>query len=356
MSSSANRVGIGLHTNPKLDVLIIGGGPAGASAAIGCAVRSLRTMVFERQPFPREHPGETLHPGVEALLKSLGVNHQVNDCGFIRHAGHWVSWNGPRRFVPFGGDEDGPWLGYQAWRADFDRILLDRVRTLGVRIEPARDNELIPIMIGPRVVGIRSARERIFARYVIDASGSRQWLQRNLRLEESRYSPPLIAFYGYGSGECPELEDAPVFEADGAGWTWMAKVRPHLFQWTRLALSRQKATCRRIPHRLLNLRPSGRVKGADVTWRILSRPAGPGYFAVGDAASVLDPASSHGVLRALMSGMMAAHMIGGVEGGQHEPLTAARQYQDWLKTSFDSDVRRLRELYRELRPCPQWLA
>jgi flavin-dependent dehydrogenase len=52
-----------------------------------------------------------------------------------------------------------------------------------------------------------------------------------------------------------------------------------------------------------------RRRGADVTWRIISPAAGPGFFLVGDAVAVLDPASSHGVLKALMTGMMAAHLI-----------------------------------------------
>ncbi|MBA4535538.1 hypothetical protein H1196_23700 [Brevibacillus halotolerans] len=50
--------------------------------------------------------------------------------------------------------------------------------------------------------------------------------------------------------------------------------------------------------------------GADMTWRVITQLGGPGgYFLIGDAATVLDPASSHGVLKAVMSGMMAGNLI-----------------------------------------------
>jgi flavin-dependent dehydrogenase len=53
----------------------------------------------------------------------------------------------------------------------------------------------------------------------------------------------------------------------------------------------------------------GGSHGADVTWRALVRPSGIGYYVIGDAAAVLDPACSHGLLKALMSGMLTARCI-----------------------------------------------
>ena len=339
----------------EVDVLVMGGGPAGSATAIGCARRGLRTMLFERQPFPREHAGETLHPGVETLLKSLGVDRLVDESGFLRHLGHWVSWNRPRQFSAFGGDEFGPWLGYQAWRADFDKILLDKARQLGVDVRVG-SNDVTPALEGARVIGAHRSGDEIRSRYVIDATGSGHWLRRRLGLELRRFSPPLIAFYGYCAGECPDLDEAPVLEAEGTRWNWMARVRPALYQWTQLHLGGKADTSWATPEMLRRLTPTGRVRGADVTWRILPQAAGRGYFAVGDAGAVLDPASSHGVLRALMSGMMAAHLIGVVLQGGAKEQTAIDGYRDWLMAGFLRDVERLKELYRELSPGVTWLA
>ena len=334
----------------EADVIVLGGGPAGSAAAISCAQRGLRVLLFERQPFPREHPGETLHPGVEALLRVLGAARQVDQCNFLRHPGHWLSWRDRRRFVPFGADESGPWLGYQAWRADFDEVLLNGARALGVDARLCHGS-LAPLLVRSRVSGLRGTEGTFRARYVIDATGARHWLQRHFRLTLRRFSPPLVAFYGYRQGECPELDPAPALEIGEAGWTWMARVRPGLYQWTRLSLDSNRHTSPSAPRPLRNLSPKERVKGSDVTWRLVPACAGPGYFVVGDAAAILDPASSHGVLRALMSGMMAAHLIGLVhQAGTREEI-AIECYRGWLAKGFLDDVKRLKDLYGDLWPC-----
>src|SRR5579863_9008965 len=116
------------------DVVVVGGGPAGAAAAIACAARGLGVVLCERAPSGRDRPGETLHPGIEPLLGQLGVADRFPLVVGARHAGIWIEWGGPRRFEAFGSDANGPWSGFQAWRAEFDALLLERARTLGVEV------------------------------------------------------------------------------------------------------------------------------------------------------------------------------------------------------------------------------
>jgi 2-polyprenyl-6-methoxyphenol hydroxylase-like FAD-dependent oxidoreductase len=111
-----------------VDVLVIGAGPAGCAAAIGSARSGLTTALLERAAFPRDRPGETLHPGVESLFRALGVANRILSRGFLRHDGHWVQWAGPARFEAFGGDASGAWRGFQAPRAELDAMLLERAR------------------------------------------------------------------------------------------------------------------------------------------------------------------------------------------------------------------------------------
>jgi flavin-dependent dehydrogenase len=331
--------------NGAVDVAVIGGGPGGCAAAISCAQAGLRVALVERDPFPRDHPGETLHPGVEPLLARLGVANQVLAAGFIRHEGHWVEWNAPRRFESFGEDQQGAWRGFQAWRADFDGILLQRAREVGVTIfQPCR--AIRPVVNSDCVAGVATSEGTLPSSFVVDASGSRHWLARCLGLKVERRSPRLIARYGYARGECPLHDEAPSIVADDKGWTWKARVRPRLYVWTRLALHDEDIAADWLPDEFHGLQSHGKPRGADVTWRKVTPTASPGYFLVGDAASVLDPASSHGVLKAIMSGMMAAHAIVQIARHQLNAAQVAHAYSHWMHDWFEHDERRLRDLCR----------
>lgn len=342
---------------------MLGGGPGGSSASIECARAGLRVVQVEREQFPREHVGETLHPGVEPLLTQLGVWEDVQRANFLRHEGNWIEWAGERRFEAFGADADGgAWQGLQAWRADFDAILLERARALGVRVlQPCQ--AVRPLLAGQRVVGLETSHGDLHAPFVVDAAGDRHWLARQLHLPIKKYSRRLTARYGYVEGVCAARDEAPQIVSDARGWTWTARVRPQLYQWTRLSVAGEKDDGaieeaegaivssrggrgeKYLPSEFHGLKRRGASKGADVTWRLVERAAGAGYFLVGDAAAVLDPASSHGVLKAIMAGMMAAHSIAHVFAHRLTEQDAARGYCDWVREWFEHDVRRLTELY-----------
>jgi flavin-dependent dehydrogenase len=432
------------------DVVVVGGGPAGAAAAILCAQNKLRVTLVEGMQFPRDVPGETLHPGIESLLRQLGVAEQVLSAGFLRHSGQWVQWRDEPKFVPFGSDENGPWLGFQAWRSRFDAILLDRARALGVEIlQPAR--AIRPLVDNDKVVGILSSEGELESSFVIDAGGSRHWLARHQGLKICRCSQRLIVRYGYikqkdmptdfpllmkqktgtqdplpmkkkgagasrfpflmkeetgshgfrlltkkkcaGASRFPFLMkektgthafrlpmkkkashgfpllmteqggdppgfpllmkeggrgrlDSPFIAADQYGWTWIAPVLPDLYQWTRLTIRNTDRKADHILAELIRLSQRGRNgKGADGTWRMVDEPAGDGYFLVGDSAAVLDPASSHGVLKAITSGMMAAHLITQVLHHHAPKEEAMAYYRHWLSNWFLRDIAKLTELY-----------
>jgi hypothetical protein len=103
-----------------------------------------------------------------------------------------------------------------------------------------------------------------------------------------------------------------------------------------------------LPEELSSLATLGPSRGADVTWWIADRVASEGWFMVGDAAAVLDPTSSHGVLKALLSGITAAHLIHGVMATKLAPMEAAAVYQSWLKEWFTNDAAHLFAFYRNI--------
>ena len=335
------------------DVLIVGGGPAGATTAIVCAGAGLRVTLLTGEVGEYERPGETLHPGIEPLLTQLGVGEAFLSAGFLRHPGIRVSWNAPERYQPYGADTAGPWLGFQAWRADLDALLLRHARSCGACVLlPAQARD--PLREGDRIVGVAADRGVFRARFVVDASGSRHWLARRLGLPILLHSPPLIARYGYAEGDCPALNDTPSLAATNDGWLWMARVRPALTAWVRLSLSPGVRTPSAVPELLRDLRLCGPARGADVGWRQVVPAAGPGFFLVGDAAAIVDPTASHGVLRAIMSGMMAAdHILKARVRPEDEPRLV-QHYTDWLHHWFRHDVTRLRELYACLPSFQNW--
>lgn len=313
----------------------------------------MRVALLERDRFPRHRPGETLPPGAEPIFAQLGVAEAVRAAQFVRHPGTWVSWSGPRRFDPFGEDADGPWFGFQAPRDALDSLLLAAATqaTVAVR-QPCR--ALDPLVDGGRVVGVATTGGPILARWVIDAGGGTHWLARRLGRALEYASPRLVARYGYVEGRCPDRDDAPEITADDGGWSWSARIAPGRYHWTRLSFAPDDPRRDDPPAPLAGLRPVGRTRGADVTWRIVARPAGPGYVCVGDAAFVLDPASSHGVVKALMSGMMAAHAIARAHSGAASEQAAAEGYAAWVRQWFRTDATELIRLYQSLPTPPAW--
>ena len=336
----------------RKSLVIIGAGPAGTAAAITAAAVGVNVTLLERSEFPRHRPGETLHPGIEPLLRQLGVWERIEQVGFVRHAGVRIRSQGREDFQPFGSDANGEWLGLQAWRAEFDQVLLQRASELGVRVLHPCSVERAIVREGV-VTGVESDQGRIFADITIDAAGGRHWLANELRIPMHIESPMLVAQYGYVEGDYADAHDSPVLTTDADGWTWIARVRERTFQWTRLSLNPEMDHVAppmksEIPVELRLLAQVGHICGADVTWRGVSAPAGAGYFICGDAAAVLDPASSHGVLKAVMSGIYAGHLAGQILGSTKTTMDARIEYSDWLTRWFRHDVDSLKKLYEQM--------
>ena len=97
----------------------------------------------------------------------------------------------------------------------------------------------------------------------------------------------------------------------------------------------------------INKPNAARPKGMDITWRICRDCAGAGYFIVGDAAALLDPSSSHGVLKALMSGILFGHLAEACRDSVMSEAAAQAAYRSWVAQHFEHDEMRLGKLYAD---------
>jgi flavin-dependent dehydrogenase len=310
----------------KVDLLILGAGPAGCAAAIHARRFGRSVVLIEKYPGPRAAPGETLHPGVQPILEQLGIWQAVLDACFLRHRGIWVEEQGQRQFLAYGETNGTPWLGIQAPRKKLHAILQTAAVESGARLIRRRGPLALVDMRLPSS-GLRVGNTLYRGRWLLDGTGTQAWLAIALGLSASNYSPQLSARFGWRAKTSAAKNVEPILKNHSSGWDWCAPLGDGTEAWVEL---RSTTDFERANSR--------RALGADVSWRLYPKCSGQGYFLLGDAAARLDPASSNGVLRALMSGIMASHLARHVIMDTISEAQAAKEYRDWIASRFHSDV------------------
>lgn len=335
----------------NFDIIIVGAGPAGTASAIECGRRGLKTLLLDTAPAPRPIPGETLHPGIAPLLRKLDLHREVDNAGFRRHPGFWMRCPTEVNLKRYGRDRRGAWLGYQADRRELKKLMILRAESAGA-VVALGEKAAEPILIRGRVCGVRTSVGKYWARFVMDGSGAAHWLASRLGLPMDRVSPRLIARYGWVETDALIDDDMlPEFHIVAGGWRWMAPVASRRLAWSELALNGARFNPGRIAPWIS---PAARL-ARDVSWRVVQASAGPGYFLAGDAAWILDPASSHGVLKAVYSGIAAANAMTHSLLHPRDEVAAARSYCGWMKGWFSRDAMQLLSLYSSFPFAPGWI-
>src|SRR6188474_1823309 len=143
--------------NTDYDVLIIGGGPAGASSAAILAEYGHRVLILEREKFPRYHIGESLIPFTFQPLERLGMIPKMRQTNFVKK--YSVTFVHPegKRSQPFyffnRYDRETVAQTWQVLRSEFDQMMLDNAREKGAEVrEETKVKDFI--MEGDRVAGV----------------------------------------------------------------------------------------------------------------------------------------------------------------------------------------------------------
>jgi flavin-dependent dehydrogenase len=336
--------------DPKMDVVIVGGGPAGAAAAITARSMGLRTTLITRQQTTATvpvSPLESIHPGVKSLLDKLGAGGAIAAAQQSTYSGIYSGG----QLAPLSPDPSDPWFGSHISRQDFDAHLLRQAMESGVEI-----------WSGERVTGARreeqgywidlASGKSIAARFLIDASGRRRVIGNALKFRQQYYSRPLTTWSGVAVN-IPAALLAGIttsFIPEPHGWTWLAPAPPGRCSWTRLSYT--SAVNLLPPPLLQDYEQQGPVLTANVRWRATRPAALNNVFFIGDAAGVLDPGAGQGILNALLSGIAVMHFIqADVRGEGGDEASICRAYDDWFIYQFEEKVNRLGEYYKNLGLC-----
>jgi len=327
----------------ETDIVIIGGGAAGLTAAIAAQNAGLTSVVLERQAAIGDSAGESMHPGIAPIVGQLGLLPDFERAATGRFPGILVR-DGCRgeRFEPFGEAGGAPWLGYHTPRRRLARLLCRRARELGSTIAfgcKVTDMDVA----GKATVVVTAGSQTVRAKWLLDASGPAGFAVRRDRTGYRRASPPGTVAYSYDRQ--PRFQDrqnrpglpascTPVLQIEPWGWTWTAPLGNGVT--ASVALYRNARA--KAEHKS---GPPGRVRYADGTWVVANRPSQRGVFRIGDAALRFDPSSGKGVLRAMMTAMMAVHLVGAIGQRSVTGPDAVAFYNGWIHRWFRHDAEAL---------------
>jgi flavin-dependent dehydrogenase len=309
------------------DIIVIGGGPAGSTAATFLAQKGHKVLLLERDRFPRFQIGESLLPYNNDLFDRLGVSEKLAQGQFNpKYGAHFITGDGAVAYT-FRFDRNLP-KGYQrsfqVRRAEFDDLLLRNAASNGVDVREGVQVAAVELA-DPSRASVRTASGETFdARFVVDASGCNSVIGHKLGDKHNVKSLQKIAIFAHYNG----VKRAAGRDAGNTSiailkdsWFWMIPVTTEVMS-VGLVVDRDHVIhCGLTPEQLLEktieasphmshvmaqaTRTSQVYVRKDFSFR-MKNLVGPNFALAGDAAGFLDPIFSTGVFMAMKSADLVA--------------------------------------------------
>jgi flavin-dependent dehydrogenase len=353
------------------DVIVLGGGPAGAAAGSQLADAGWRVLVVERSRYQACRIGETLPPRARIPLARLGVLDRMHDGGHL-HAPAMVSvWgDSTPRWNDFITNPHGH--GWHIDRARFDRMLAEECRARGALVlEGVKAGHCTHGNGGWRVslhAGRRQADEHVFCRFLVDAAGRGPRKIRHCTLPVA-YDQLVGISVLYSDCRDGENDDSTLIEAVSHGWWYSARLPDErclaVFMTDadlvhggrgglKAFLQRQ---LRDAPFTSERVRPVADAKSIAAWSAVTSMNTslcGADWLLAGDAAMTRDPLSGEGICQALESGIEAARAIDSALRGN---VAAIMEYGRGVRAQFDDYLKSHAHYYfaeQRWRDFPFW--
>lgn len=361
------------------DVIVIGGGPAGATTGALVAEHGHRVLVLERAELPRFHVGESLIPETYWPLKRLGLIDRLKASAFPRKYSVQFVSDGVKESAPFYFDNYNPHESSVTWqveRGKFDQMLLDRARELGAVVHTsAHVTEVIfedEVAVGVKCRllnedGGRTERE-IRCRVVVDATGQSSFIssRRGERAADPLLKKGTIWTYWKGAHRGPGKDEGATLIMQTPGkksWFWYIPLADDVVSVgctgsMGYMFGKEHGDAEAVYSRELQRCPAmqGRLKDAERCTDYFStkdfsyyssQGAGNGWVLVGDSFGFIDPVYSSGVFLALKGGEFAADAID--DALQRGDLTGPRlgQWQPLYKQGIENFRKLVYAFYAE---------